>query len=224
MLGPLARTMQRCHKKGVFHCDIKPENALIDSQGKQVLADFGIGIPSSSKSWCQSVRTVRYTPWYRDPWNWRPIKIRNSNKDFRVSIYSEMWALLVSFIDVLSIGRFQNNQHFSVFRDGNYFNQNSQKWVDDAIDFVFQWSSFRDQCSRFFKKWLSIERFMNLTTNIDINHPTFFDDIYLEFFSDLEEMSQSLQDHEETNNSRIYYYGSDSDNSDDYDYDDYDSD
>lgn len=154
MLGPLAENLRQCHINGVFHCDIKPHNILIDNQGKPVLADFGIGKSRNRNHWCCSILNVRYTPWYRDPWNWN--QERKKGLNFNVSIYSEIWALLLSFIHVLSIGQFEGNRIFSVFRDGNYFCFHSQKFINDAIDVVFSSSSFQEPCSLFFKKWLDI--------------------------------------------------------------------
>lgn len=110
MLRPLAEILRQCHINGVLHCDIKPQNILIDDNKNPVLADFGIGKSCNRNHWRLSIRHVRYTPWYRDPWNWNQ-EIRNE-QNFNVSIYSEIWALLLSFIDVLSIGRFEGNRIF----------------------------------------------------------------------------------------------------------------
>jgi serine/threonine-protein kinase len=37
----LARTLARCHERGLVHRDVKPDNILIDDQGEPRLADFG---------------------------------------------------------------------------------------------------------------------------------------------------------------------------------------
>ena len=180
-LKSLAETMRQCHKKGVFHADIKPVNILVDSSGSPVLADFGIGKHTGSKCWSMKVSSIRYSPYWRDPWNWDQEKRKGC--DFKVSILSELWALLLSILDCLSQRKYKNHPRFAVFRKGDYFHVNSQNLVDDAIDCIFPSDCLE---SRFFKKWLDIKRFMNLTTTIPENHPTFFDDINLLFFYDLD--------------------------------------
>ena len=220
MLLPLARTMIDCHKRNVLHCDIKPENILIDSNGKPVLSDFGIGKHTDSKCWIVDVRSVKYSQWWRDPWNFSQEKIISSR--FRVSILSEIWALLLSFLDCLSRGKYrQIGKRFNIFREGTYFKSKSQIRIYNAIDFVFSWRGFLQvECSQFFKKWLNIDRFMNLTTTISDNHPLFFDDLYQEFLHDLNLVINAVGEISEARSS---------DSDDDFDYDsdddsDYDSD
>jgi hypothetical protein len=185
----LAETMRRCHALGLFHCDIKPENILIDSSRSPVLADFGIAKHTGSKCWSIKVSSVRYSPHWRDPWNWREEK--NKCRNFQVSILSELWALLLSILDCLSQRKYQNDPRFDVFRKGDYFHVNSQNLVNDAIDCIFPSDCLE---SIFFKKWLDIKMFMNLTTTIPENHPSFFDDRYLEFFYDLDLVINKMND------------------------------
>ena len=42
VLTPICAALQFAHGRGVIHCDIKPENILLDSAGKALLSDFGI--------------------------------------------------------------------------------------------------------------------------------------------------------------------------------------
>lgn len=185
MLEPLAQTMKKCHEKGVFHCDIKPENILVTDDGNPVLSDFGIAKQASSKCWSLDVKCEIYTSWFRDPVN------LSKQNDFIVSLLSEIWALLLSFLDCLSRGEFRGDKMFEVFRSGKYFDQNSQEMVDDAIDSVFP-SDYSQACT-LFKKWLNIERLINITTTVRPDHPTFFDDIYGEFFHDLNLVLDTLK-------------------------------
>lgn len=209
MLGPLAEILRKCHDNGVFHCDIKPRNILINDQGNPILADFGIGEFCKEKKWVCSILDLKYTPLYRDPWNWD--QEQENGHNFIVSIYSEIWALLVSFIHVLSLGQFEGNRIFSVFRDGKYFSFHSQKFINEAIDFVFSSSRFQEPCSLFFKKWLDIERFMRLTRTIPKNHTTFFNDLYQEFFHDFGLVSDILNEEKNVKPSKTESSDSNSD-------------
>lgn len=41
LLQPVAEVLDHLHRKGMVHLDVKPENILVDHDGKAVLADFG---------------------------------------------------------------------------------------------------------------------------------------------------------------------------------------
>eukprot|EP00941_MAST-03F_sp_MAST-3F-sp1_P002254 g2254.t1 len=54
-----------CHKRGVMHRDLKPQNLLIDKMGRLKLADFGL-----ARAFCIPVRAYTHeviTLWYRAP-------------------------------------------------------------------------------------------------------------------------------------------------------------
>lgn len=62
----VADALAYAHEHQVVHCDIKPENMLIDAQGQIVLSDFGIAtVAHSSRS--QSVEDVVGTVYYMAP-------------------------------------------------------------------------------------------------------------------------------------------------------------
>lgn len=45
----LACGLQHAHDNGVVHCDIKPENMFVDSQGRIMIGDFGIAVVLQGK-------------------------------------------------------------------------------------------------------------------------------------------------------------------------------
>jgi serine/threonine protein kinase len=180
ILFELAKTTRECNKRGVFHGDIKPPNIVVGDESLPILADFGIAVVNPNlKGWYISMRHVRYTQWYRDPWNF----FQKGLKDFRVSILSEIWALLLTAMSLFSKGEYNYMNIFSVFRNGSYFQKDSQTRIDSAIDYLFE---INQKESIFFKKWLNIKRFMDINRQIPKNHPNFFDDLYNEFLHDIE--------------------------------------
>lgn len=42
LIAEIADALQHAHEKGIFHRDLKPQNILIDGQGKPRIADFGL--------------------------------------------------------------------------------------------------------------------------------------------------------------------------------------
>ncbi|CDI77564.1 Rhoptry kinase family protein ROP25, putative [Eimeria acervulina] len=53
----------KLHAAGICHFDIKPENLLINKEGKTYLADFGMTSRTGEKRKCNE----KYTPFYMDP-------------------------------------------------------------------------------------------------------------------------------------------------------------
>lgn len=49
MMIEIARAVGKAHSAGIVHRDIKPDNILVDTQGKPWLADFGLALPESEQ-------------------------------------------------------------------------------------------------------------------------------------------------------------------------------
>lgn len=43
-----AEALSFCHQQGILHCDVKPENIMVDSSGCVKLIDFGISLPDGA--------------------------------------------------------------------------------------------------------------------------------------------------------------------------------
>lgn len=48
LMGQICNAISYAHKKGVIHCDIKPDNILLDENENIIIADFGIARTSTS--------------------------------------------------------------------------------------------------------------------------------------------------------------------------------
>ncbi len=66
-LSAIASALDHAHAKGILHRDIKPANVLMDSQGRPLLADFGLARSSDATSGLTATGTVMGTPLYMAP-------------------------------------------------------------------------------------------------------------------------------------------------------------
>ncbi|CAN8232124.1 unnamed protein product [Cochlearia groenlandica] len=63
----LASALAFCHKDGIAHRDVKPQNLLIDEQGNLKLSDFGLSALSENRNSNGLLRTACGTPAYTAP-------------------------------------------------------------------------------------------------------------------------------------------------------------
>jgi len=66
-LSAIASALDHAHEKGILHRDVKPGNVLMDSQGRPLLADFGLARSAEVSSGLTATGTVLGTPLYMAP-------------------------------------------------------------------------------------------------------------------------------------------------------------
>ena len=165
----LLRTVCLVNEAGVIHCDIKPENIFVDSDGEPYIGDFGIANVLSKGCCFGETPDHLYTSWYRDCWDAMISNSTAPNKMFRFTSIHDFWALMVSIIDVASSGKFRTwDKTFDVFRSGSYSSSSAQTEICAAIDSIF--SDPADlKFGEFFHKYLNIDLFMDLNRQMTEN-------------------------------------------------------
>jgi serine/threonine protein kinase len=67
VVGAVARAVQHAHEHGVLHCDLKPANILLDSEGSPHVLDFGLSWHLQQYSHLTTTGAVLGTPAYMAP-------------------------------------------------------------------------------------------------------------------------------------------------------------
>lgn len=116
---------------GIIHCDIKPDNVLIASNGTLVLADYGLSMDVGNQvDYSASYQDFRGTP------NWAAPEVI---RDYQISAKSDIWSLGIIFLELL------------LRSDGTYFDQPNIEEMRAAIceeDFSFHAFSREDKFRR----------------------------------------------------------------------------
>jgi serine/threonine protein kinase len=166
-LPPLLDGLNHMHSCGVIHNDIKPTNILVTAEGIAKICDFGLSqeLPEG-KSVGQCHQEI-VTQWYRSPDIWNIDKLRKSTRSsakYPYSAFSDLWALLLTFLHLCSNAQYNSNPRFQIFREGCYNRHNSQEQINSAIDFIF---FGRDApIGDFFKKYLDLQNYERVTRSL----------------------------------------------------------
>ncbi|MBI4615721.1 MAG: serine/threonine protein kinase [Planctomycetes bacterium] len=83
ILAQAARGISAIHRAGIVHRDVKPENLLVNRQGKVLVTDFGLARDTIASSNLTAVGTVLGTPHYMSP-----EQTRGEPVDARTDVYS----------------------------------------------------------------------------------------------------------------------------------------
>lgn len=105
----LTDAVDYCHQQGVVHCDLKPENIMIDSRGRVKVLDFGLA-RDPDRTRLTPIGSVLGTPTYLAPERYRQPEEKPDAKVDQYAlgvIFYEMLAGKVPFLsrDVADLGR-----------------------------------------------------------------------------------------------------------------------
>ena len=123
-LMDILRGLEYLHENGYYHCDIKPENILIDNSGNYLLSDYGIT--------CYSPTHSSVTPLHNYIPHAAPETLLDYSYDERTDIYEfaltafrllnginkieeDFWSDRVAFNNTILHGRVVSEQSFSPF-------------------------------------------------------------------------------------------------------------
>lgn len=204
----LVYIIRECNNNGVYHCDIKPHNVLMTLDGHPYIADWGISSVSSDNTldccWYRDINHLIVSEPFRDPYTWlilrnQPLTPREGEHplEYRASFLVDIWAILLSMIWILSNGRYLICKSFDVFKKGQYFDENSQELIDQAIDSVFDDDESNKIFKDFLKEWLNIGIFKEMNESVLQDSPDFLLSIYSAFFNELDKVSPSKPKHRE---------------------------
>lgn len=67
LISTVARAVHHAHQQGILHCDLKPKNILLDSEGTPYVTDFGLARQLKSLPTSTTPETLVGTPQYMAP-------------------------------------------------------------------------------------------------------------------------------------------------------------
>lgn len=84
IIRAVASALDYAHSRGAIHRDIKPQNILIDTNGRILLTDFGISLSNDD----ESGRLTRTGLFMGTPEYMSPEQVSGNNVDYRTDLYS----------------------------------------------------------------------------------------------------------------------------------------
>lgn len=84
IIRAVASALDYAHSRGAIHRDVKPQNILIDTNGRILLTDFGISLSSDE----EAGRLTRTGLFMGTPEYMSPEQVSGNNVDYRTDLYS----------------------------------------------------------------------------------------------------------------------------------------
>ncbi|GKT34916.1 Aurora kinase like protein [Aduncisulcus paluster] len=91
----IGRALEYCHKKGIIHGDIKPENIFLDSENCVKLGDFGGAVLLSSKEQKKDI-------YAHGTAEFLPPEVLVVEKKFELTEKADIWSFGVTLIEIMS--------------------------------------------------------------------------------------------------------------------------
>jgi tetratricopeptide (TPR) repeat protein len=85
ILSEVARAVAYAHEQGVLHRDLKPQNVLLDEEGRALVADFGLAKLSDGKTGLTQSGATLGTPAYMPP---EQLEVSRGGLDARSDVYA----------------------------------------------------------------------------------------------------------------------------------------
>lgn len=109
-LADISKTLAKAHARGVIHCDIKPQNILLDSDCRAYLCDFGHSLLLNDKEKGVGEKVVSMddyariigTLFYAAPED--IAQFGADSDDLKTSLAADVWALGVMLSELLQVG------------------------------------------------------------------------------------------------------------------------
>ena len=118
-----ARGLNYAHKRGIVHCDVKPDNVLITTDGTVKVADFGIAGAKEGLG-IQDDESIACTKRYFSPEQQHNQDIKNTIK-MEITAHTDIWSYGVSVLEMFLC--------YNYWRDGVFAGINCERYFKQAL-------------------------------------------------------------------------------------------